>query len=456
MIGRQKRPKMLSDRAANMVNSENITALNKVSLGEATQIYAKIGLLSFGGPAGQIALMHRLLVEEKRWLEEKQFLHALNFCMLLPGPEAMQLATYCGWLLHGVKGGLIAGILFVLPGVLVLLGLSMLYVSFGEVPIVAGLLFGLKAAVLAIVVQALVKVSKKALKGGPSYYVAIAGFVALAFLKLPFPLVIFCAGLIGFFLPTFFSEKEQIAIPKKVQDPWRYVSKVLGYGVLFWVIPVFLIGIIFGGSNVVFFKEAFFFSKASLVTFGGAYAVLAYVGQQAVEVFGWLKPDEMLTGLGLAETTPGPLVLVLVFVGFVGAFRDAVIFDPIVSGLLGGFITAWVTFVPCFIWIFLGAPFVEALRGNRKLSGALAAITAAVVGVIANLSLWFAIHVLFHKVDVASFGPFNMEIPVLASLDWRAALIAIGAGLFIWRGIGLFWLLGAATLAGAGLRVFSS
>ena len=423
------------------------TVATPPSLAEATRVFAKIGLLSFGGPAGQIALMHRLIVDEKKWLDEKRFLHALNFCMLLPGPEAMQLATYAGWLLHGVKGGLIAGTLFVVPGVIVLLALSMLYVTLGDVPLVEGLLLGLKAAVLAIVVQALVKVSKKALKGTPSYVVAVAAFFALAVLKAPFPLVILLAAMLGYLVPNWFASQSGETVYTAVVRPWRHVAKVLCWAILFWGLPVMLLALWLGKGSV-YFQEAWFFSKASLVTFGGAYAVLAYVGQQAVEIFGWLEPDEMLTGLGLAETTPGPLVLVLVFVGFVGAFREAGGLDPLVAGMFGGLITVWVTFVPCFIWIFLGAPFVEALRGNRLLAGALAAITAAVVGVIANLSVWFGMHVLFADVGTQTAGPFHFDIPALASIDWRAAIIAIGAGLLIWRGVGLFWILGLATASG--------
>lgn len=422
--------------------------LEKPSLSEATKVYTKIGLLSFGGPAGQISLMHRFLVDEKKWLTEKQFLHALNFCMLLPGPEAMQLATYCGWLLHGVRGGIIAGSLFVLPGVFVLLGLSILYVYYGGVPLVEGLLFGLKAAVLAIVIQALVKVSKKALHGTFAYLLAIAGFLALAVFQLPFPLVIFVAALIGYLLPKYLSSKSTAEVPSKVVKPVRHVFSVLAWGILLWLVPIVLIWMFFAKSNPVFFDEAMFFSKAAFVTFGGAYAVLAYVGQQAVEIFGWLKADEMLTGLGLAETTPGPLVLVLVFVGFLGAFRDAGLLDPLLSGLFGGLITVWVTFVPCFLWIFLGAPFIENLRGNSKLSGALGAITATVVGVIANLSVWFAIHVLFEKVDKKQFFFGSVDLPVIASLDWKAALIALISAIMIFKHIGLLAVLVISTLTG--------
>lgn len=423
----------------------------EASLGEVTATFARIGLVSFGGPAGQIALMHRVIVEEKGWLEEKRFLHALNFCMLLPGPEAMQLATYCGWLLKGVKGGLIAGSLFVLPGFLVLLALSSIYVLYGEAPLLSGLLFGLKAAVLAIVVQAMLRMGGKALAGNAHLALAIAGFVALALLQLPFPLVVAGAALLGFLAPAVFGSNAGDAdTDPPLANPWAHVARV-GLGALvFWFLPVAALLATLGSGHV-YSDIALFFSKTAVVTFGGAYAVLAYVGQQAVETYQWLRPDEMLTGLGLAETTPGPLILVLVFVGFVGAHGAAASADPIVAGFLGAFITVWVTFVPCFIWIFLGAPFVETLRGNAKLAGAFAAITAAVVGVIANLSVWFALHVLFGEVGETQFGPVRLWTPDWASFDWRAALIAVAAGLLLWRGAGLFAVLGAAMAAGLAL-----
>ncbi len=433
--------------------TEADTLKNTPPLGEVTSTFAKIGVLSFGGPAGQIALMHRLIVDEKKWLDEKRFLHALNFCMFLPGPEAMQLATYCGWLLNGVKGGLIAGTLFVLPGLLVILALSTLYVTLGDLPLVSGLLFGLKAAVLVVVVQALVKVSKRALLAWPGYTLAIAGFLALAFFNLPFPLVILAAGVTGFCFPELFVRETQTVIHTPVERPLHHVAKVAAWGMIFWALPLLML-LVFLGRHSVFYQEALFFSKAALVTFGGAYAVLAYVAQQAVEVFSWLKPDEMLTGLGLAETTPGPLVLVLVFVGFMGAFRDAGLLEPVIAGILGGLVTVWVTFVPCFIWIFLGAPFVETLRGNTKLSGSLAAITAAVVGVIANLAFWFAIHVLFLQVRQVRLGPFSIDWPLTYSLDPGALIIAVLSGLLLWRGANLLWVLAVAAITGAGLRLF--
>ncbi len=413
---------------------------------ELFAVFGRIGLLSFGGPAGQIALMHTVLVDERKWLDEKRFLHALNFCMLLPGPEAMQLATYAGWLKRGVWGGILAGMLFVLPGFAVLLALSIIYARFGNVPAVEGLLFGLKAAVLAIVFQALLRVAKRALKGWESVATAIAAFVALAALHVPFPLVIAMAGLTGLALTSRNGQAGEVE-PNAPQEskPFGHVASVVVWAVVLWLAP--LVALILADTGV-FAELALYFSKAAVVTFGGAYAVLAYVSQQAVEVHGWLAPGEMATGLGLAETTPGPLILVLVFVGFLGAFRDAGGFDPVFAGTLGAIVTAWFTFVPCFIWVFLGAPFMERLRGNRALSGALAAITAAVVGVIANLSLWFAMHVLFGEVALEQIGPVRIDVPVLSSFDWRAGLIALAAGLAAWRGIGLVILVPASALAG--------
>jgi chromate transporter len=410
-------------------------------------VFGRIGLLSFGGPAGQIALMHTVLVDEKKWLDEKRFLHALNFCMLLPGPEAMQLATYSGWLKRGVWGGLIAGVLFVLPGFAVLLALSMIYAAFGDVPAIAGLLFGLKAAVLAIVLQALHKVAKRALKGWESVALAIAAFIALAAFQMPFPIVIALAGLAGWLMANRFAQHQDEAASASVDKPLGHVAGVLAWAVLLWLLPLAVLLAALGRENV-FAAQALFFSQTAIVTFGGAYAVLAYVGQQAVEVYRWLSPGEMLTGLGLAETTPGPLILVLVFVGFLGAYRDAGMPGPMTAGILGAVLTAWFTFVPCFIWVFLGAPFMERLRGNKALSGALAAITAAVVGVIANLSVWFALHVLFGEVGSLTMGPVSVHAPVWESFDWRAGVIALAAGIAVWRGLGLGIIIPAAGLAG--------
>jgi chromate transporter len=428
---------------------------------EATAVFAKIGLLSFGGPAGQIALMHRILVEEKKWLDEARYLHALNYCMLLPGPEAMQLATYAGWLLHGVKGGLVAGLLFVLPGAVVLTVLSALYLFLGDVPVVEGLLFGLKAAVLAIVLEALMKVSKRALKGPAMVALAVAAFVAIAFLKLPFPLIVLGAAAIG--AAAHFAtarngsgngvaEVIDVAMPEWTRpSPARFLRTLATWSFL-WLAPLAALFLVFGESHV-FSQEARFFSVMAMVTFGGAYAVLAYVAQQAVEVYGWLRPDEMLTGLGLAETTPGPLILVLLFVGFLGGARLSG-FDPLVGGIGGAIVSLWFTFVPCFLWIFVGAPYVETVRNVRWLASALSAVTAAVVGIIANLAVWFAIHVLFARVGEVAVGPFGLPLPELASFDWAAASIALAAGVALLRfHANLFAVLGASALAGVVFRL---
>lgn len=401
-----------------------------VPLGEATRVFARIGLLSFGGPAGQIALMHRVLVEEKGWLDEARFLHALNYCMLLPGPEAMQLATYSGWLLHGIRGGLIAGLLFVLPGAFVITALSTVYLLLGHVPLVQGLLFGLKAAVLAIVLEALIRVSRRSLRNGLAVAIAIAGFVAIAFLRLPFPLIILGAMLCGAMMPLRAGGKDSRAATEMPEwtrpSGGRFLRTSLSW-LAIWLLPLAALHLA-TGANQVFAAEALFFSKMAAVTFGGAYAVLAYVAQQAVEVHRWLLPDEMLTGLGLAETTPGPLILVLVFVGFLGGARLSG-FEPLIGGLLGAAVTLWFTFVPCFLWIFAGAPFVETIRNVRWLANALAAVTAAVVGIIANLALWFSLHVLFGTVRDIAVGPFTFAVPEFAAFDTASAFIAIAAGI---------------------------
>jgi chromate transporter len=425
------------------------------SLTELTRTFGKIGLLSFGGPAGQIALMHKILVDEKKWLEDKQFLHAMNFCMLLPGPEAMQLATYAGWLLHGVRGGLIAGLLFVIPGSLVLMALSAAYVFLGDQTWMAGLLFGLKAAVLALVLEALLRVSKRALKDRFAYLLALAAFIAIAFLKAPFPLVILVAALMGAARLRYFSDGkmapvENAALPAKVDHSGHFLNVLtwlamwlIPLGLLLWLNPA-------GG----FFKDAaLFFSKAAVVTFGGAYAVLVYAGQQAVDVYGWLRPGEMVTGLGLAETTPGPLILVLVFVAFVGGSRVPGL-DPLTGGVLGGITALWFTFVPCFLWIFAGAPYIERVRQVKWLSAALAAVTAAVVGVIANLAVWFGLHVLFGNFNEAMVGPFHIPQIIWSQFDVWSAIIAVSAGLALIRfHVNLLWVIGVAALAGVALHV---
>ncbi len=410
------------------------------SLGEATRVFGKIGLLSFGGPAGQIALMHRVLVDEKQWLDEKRFLHALNYCMLLPGPEAMQLATYSGWLIHGVRGGLIAGILFLLPGTLVITALSTIYFYYGHVPVVQGLLFGLKAAVLAVVLEALIKVARRALKSRVDIGLAIAAFVAIALLKLPFPLIVVAAAIFGALWTRFgvsnpgFADHEAeapIIMPAWAKPRASRFFGSLAMWLAIWFAPLLVLIATFGREHVLV-AEAVFFSKMATVTFGGAYAVLAYVAQQAVELYGWLKSDEMLTGLGLAETTPGPLILVLVYVGFLGGARLSG-FDPLLGGLAGAAVTLWFTFVPCFLWIFVGAPYVETIRSIRWLAGALAAVTAAVVGIIANLAVWFGLHVLFGKVGEAAFGALVLPVPDVSTFDWAACGIALAAAIALLR-----------------------
>lgn len=419
------------------------------TLGEMVRVFGRIGVLSFGGPAGQIALMHRELVEDRDWLEEDRFLHALNFCMLLPGPEAMQLATYSGWLLRGVTGGLLAGLLFVLPGFAVIMALSAVYFHIGELPVVAGILFGLKAAVLAIVVEALLKVSKRALKTPLAWGLAVSAFVAIAFLKLPFPLIVLGAGLVGIAVSLGRGTGTD-AMQHKPAEETRLTGPtlrtVLVWGAI-WLAPLALL-IALPGVPQAFATMAGFFSTAAVVTFGGAYAVLAYVGQQAVEVHGWLMPGDMLAGLGLAETTPGPLILVLVFVGFLGGAREAGL-DPALGGLLGGTVALFFTFAPCFLWIFAGAPHIERLRSVTWLSAGLAAITAAVVGVIANLAVWFGLHVLFGTVGEKAFGPFVLPAPDPQTVNVLALAIALAAGVALLRlHLNLFVVLAAATLAG--------
>jgi chromate transporter len=427
-------------------------------LRELFMTFGRIGLLSFGGPAGQIALMHRILVDEKKWLDEARFLHALNYCMLLPGPEAMQLATYAGWLLHGVRGGLMAGLLFVLPGAAVIVALTALYMALGDVPLVEGLLFGLKAAVLAVVLEALVKVSKRALKGGFAVAIAVAAFLAIAVLGLPFPLIILGAALVGALghwlaLRNGAGDRMAAAAPVVEGPEWtrpslgRFIRTVTAWTAI-WLLP-FAVLFAFLGSTHVLTQEALFFSKMATVTFGGAYAVLAYVAQQAVEVHGWLRPDEMLTGLGLAETTPGPLILVLVFVGFLGGARQSGL-EAFTGGLAGAVVTLWFTFVPCFLWIFAGAPYVETVRNVRWLARALAAVTAAVVGVIANLALWFSLHVLFGAVGRWSAGPVGVPVPDPATFQPAALVIAAAAAIaLLGFRVNMIVVLAAAALAGA-------
>ncbi len=405
------------------------------SFAEATRTWTRIGLLSFGGPTGQIAVMHRILVDEKRWIGEERFLHALNYCMLLPGPEAQQLATYIGWLLHGTRGGLVAGTLFVLPGFVAILALSFVYVLWQGHTLVEGVLLGLKAAVIAIVIQALIRIARRALKTALARTLALLAFAAIALLHAPFPIVIAVAGIAGyaaarrgFFLATEAHAQRapgdaaipvvDAAAPTQAEPSVashgapsaRRAAKLLALWLPLWLAPVLLAFLLLGAGHV-FTQLGVFFSKMAVVTFGGAYAVLTYVAQQAAGRYGWLTPAQMVDGLGLAESTPGPLIMVVQFVGFLAAYQSAGADHALLAGVLGALITVWVTFVPCFLWIFLGAPYVERLREHRALAGALAAITAAVVGVIANLALWFALHVLFARVDPWSFGPLHVDVP---------------------------------------------
>lgn len=439
-------------------------AAARPSLGEAAGVWGRIGLLSFGGPAGQIALMHRMLVDERRWISEPRFLHALNFCMLLPGPEAQQLATYVGWLLHGVRGGLIAGVLFVLPGAVAMLALSVAYALYGETPLVAGLFFGLKAAVLAIVVQAVVRIGARALKSGPARLLAAAAFLAIFALHVPFPVIVLAAGAIGYLATRAGSDAFKAAphggaaaaADGPVADPpapgWRRSLATALAWLGLWLAPTLLLLALLGPENV-FGRIGAFFSVMAVVTFGGAYAVLAYVAQAAVTTYGWLGAGEMLDGLGLAETTPGPLILVLEFVGFLAAFRDPGPLAPLAAGVLGAGLTLWVTFVPSFLWIFVGAPYVERVRNNAALSGALAAVTAAVVGVILNLAVWFGLHVVFRTVERVAVGPLSLDLPALESLDPAALVLALAAGVAIFRfRLGVVPVLAGCAVAGLAIQ----
>ena len=413
------------------------TKLNRhPSFAEAFRFWLKLGFISFGGPAGQIAIMQAELVDKKKWISQARFLHALNYCMLLPGPEAQQLSIYIGWLLHRTAGGIVAGTLFVLPSVFILWALSFVYADYGSVPWIAALFYGLKPAVMAIVAGAVIRIGKKALKNEVMWSLAAAAFVAIYFFKLPFPLIILTAGVIGLVGGRFWKDKfyvvnghgkgggssvldDEDESPLHAKPSWSRAFKVTLVCLTLWWTPVLLAGLWQGwDSNL--FKEGLFFSKAAVVTFGGAYAVLPYVAQQAVEHFDWLRPDQMMDGLGLAETTPGPLIMVLQFVGFMGGWNHGGALPPLVAASAGAFLTTWVTFLPCFLWIFLGGPHIELLRGNVNLSTALSAITAAVVGVILNLAVWFGVHALF---------------PHGAKLDWFAAAVSLVAfiGMLKWK-----------------------
>ncbi len=442
-----------------------------VTFRDAFFVWLKIASLSFGGPAGQIAVMHRILVEEKNWISESRFLHALNYCMLLPGPEAQQLATYIGWLMHRTAGGIMAGGLFILPGAIAIMGLSYIYVAFGNVGFVAALFFGLKAAVLAIVIQAVVRVGKRALRNRIMVALAAIAFVGIFFFNVPFPVIVIAAGLTGFIgakldrpefaavahgggeTPAIVDSLMSYELPEHVRPNVAHALKVSGIWLLLWLLPVAALVLTLGSTNV-FSQIAIFFSKMAMVTFGGAYAVLAYVAQQAVEHYHWVGPSEMLDGLGIAETTPGPLIMVLQFVGFMAAFRDPGNLSPLLAGTIGGLLSTWVTFTPCFLWIFLGAPFIETMRGNKALAGALSAITAAVVGVILNLSIWFAIHTIFRETFPVRAYSLSFEMPVISSADLAALLLALAAAVAIFRfNVGMLIVLAGSCAAGVALHL---
>ena len=444
-----------------------------VSLREAFWTWLRVAGLSFGGPAGQIAVMHRILVEEKRWVSEERFLHALNYCMLLPGPEAQQLATYIGWLMHRTLGGIIAGGLFVVPGIIAIMALSYVYAAWGNVPVIVALFFGLKAAVLAIVLEAGFRIGRRALKNRVMIGLAALAFIGIFFFNVPFPIIVFGAACIGFVggvlglaafqasnghgpggtgRPAVVDAMLGEEIPEHARPTVARALAVSAIWLALWLVPVIALLATLGSANV-FSQIAVFFSKMAVVTFGGAYAVLAYVAQQAVENYGWLKPGQMLDGLGMAETTPGPLIMVLQFVGFMAAFREPGSLAPMLAGTLGGLLATWVTFTPCFLWIFLGAPFVEKLRGNTALNAALSAITAAVVGVILNLAIWFAIHTVFHETVPVRLFPLSFDAPSLASVDAFALALSVAAAVAIFRfKVGM--ILTLAACCGAGIVLF--
>jgi len=459
----------LPDAASGNESSDPVPS-HGISFSEALRVWFRISLLSFGGPAGQIAVMHRIVVEEKNWISEARFLHALNYCMLLPGPEAQQMATYMGWLLHRTLGGLVAGVLFVLPGVIAIMALSFIYAAYGNVGFVAALFFGLKSAVLAIVIEAVIRVGRRALGNSVMYAIAGIAFVAIFFFAVPFPIIVLTAGIVGLigvrlgyqqFAAVPHGGKSQAAIdsmlgdgiPDHARPSLPRTLRVLAVWMAIWLVPVVVIVMSLGWTSV-FSQIAVFFSKLAMVTFGGAYAVLAYVAQQAADHYHWVTAREMLDGLGMAETTPGPLIMVVQFVAFMAAFRDASGLSPMLAGTLGGLLATWVTFAPCFLWIFVGAPYIEALRGNRALAGALAAITAAVVGIIINLSIWFALHTLFRQSFAVERYGFNFDAPVLSSVDPAAVTLSAAAAIAILRfKLGMLLVLSASCVAGIFLKV---
>ena len=421
------------------------------------RVFARIGCLSFGGPAGQIALMHGEIVEKHKWVDEEQYLHALNFCHLLPGPEAQQLATWIGWRLHGLKGGLAAGLLFVIPGALIMLALSSLYALAANLDWFAALFLGIKAAVLAIVVQALIRIGGRALNTRFKQALAVAAFLALFLFNLPFPLVLLGAGAMGMIVaayrPDWLALKSGSGTDASPRPSFAVMSRTVLLWLAIWAVPMVLVLVILGQDHVLW-DVGVFFSQLAIVTFGGAYAVLAYIAQEAMQTYGWLHAGEMADGLGLAETTPGPLILVTQRVGFLAAFRSPEPFSPIVAGIFGAALTTWVTFAPCFLWIFTFAPWIERLQHATRLKGGLAALTAAVVGVIANLSVWFALHVRFARATIAVVGPMQLNLPDWATFDWRAGVLSVLAAVILFA---LKWSIFRmlAVLAVAGLALGS-
>lgn len=428
-----------------MTEAHKSTLLGHPTFKEAFRFWVRLGFISFGGPAGQIAIMHSELVERKRWISEVRFLHALNYCMLLPGPEAQQLAIYVGWLLHRTWGGIVAGIFFVIPSIFILIGLSWAYVSFGTVPAIAAMFYGLKAAVVGIVVSAVIRIGQKALKNEVMFSLAAIAFISLYFFKIPFPAIIISAGLIGLaggsLWPKKFcvikgnsnnAGKEVISDdqppPEHTIPNWTWTVKVLAVCLALWIIPLILLALWRGQSDL-FYKQGIFFSKAAMVTFGGAYSVLPYIAQAAVERFHWLRPDQMIDGLGLGETTPGPLIMVVAFIGYVGAWTNAVGLMPAISGIIGGLIATYFTFLPCFLWIFMGAPHIEQIRGNIRLGSALSAITAAVVGVVLNLAVYFGRYVFFPETapfDLMAFAIATVAFVGLLKFGWDIIYVVLG------------------------------
>ena len=413
------------------------------TLRQSTATWCKIGLLSFGGPAAQIALMHREIVENKKWLSEDQFLNALNFCMLLPGPEAMQLATYSGWRINGTLGGLIAGLLFVLPGAFLITLLAVIYAFFGDVPLINSLFLGVKATVVVIVIQALLKISKKALKTHYHTSIAVTAFISIFFFNLPYPFIIFVSAFFGYLI---LPNKINVKQVQQSQPLTKTLKTILAWLVVWWI-PILLVYLI--SDQKILTEITIFFSKLAVVTFGGAYAVLSYMAQDVVITKDWLTAGQMMDGLGLAETTPGPLILVTEFVGFLAAFQEG----GIKLALIAGFLTLWVTFIPCFLWIFAGAPYIDWISSQPRLHGALSAITAAVVGVILNLSIWFMLHVFFEKISDVQFGPINLLWPNFSYINVPAIFLT---SISIWLIIKLKWNIASVLLINASLALLQS